>query len=93
MLVLVYHLAFVSSVLRDFFRSLAIIVLMKRMRVFFRGVAMVGIVCTGFGLFCYANNDTQLVVTSYQCVSEKYTGSEAFRIVRIGQPRHRFGCG
>ena len=44
---------------------------------------MVGVICTGFGLFCYTNNDTQLVVTSYQCTSEKYTGTEAFRIVQL----------
>jgi uncharacterized protein len=56
---------------------------MKRMRVFLRGVAAVGIVCTGFGLFCYANNDTKVVVTSYEYESSKYTGSKDFRIVQL----------
>lgn len=72
-----------QAVFRDFSQQLVIIVLMKRMRVFLRGVALVGVVCTGFGIFCYTNNDTQLVVTSYQYASEKYTGSEAFRIVQL----------
>lgn len=53
------------------------------MRVFLRWVATVGVVCTGFGLFCFANNDTKLTVTSYEYETRKYTGSKDFRIVQL----------
>lgn len=56
---------------------------MKRIRVFLRGVAFVGVLCTGFGFFCYTNNDLRLIVSAYEYTSDKYTGSEDFRIVQL----------
>src|SRR5574344_1288803 len=56
---------------------------MKRIRVFLRGVAFVGVLCTGFGFFCYTNNDLRLIVSTYEYTSDKYTGSEDFRIVQL----------
>jgi len=56
---------------------------MKKARIIFRTIAVIGVVTTCFGFFYYCNNDDNLNVSSYQCVSEKYTGNEDFRIVQL----------
>jgi len=66
-----------------FFEKTGMIRRMKKLRVFVRGLAIVGVMFTGFGFYYYCHNDDSLALTSYEVVSEKYKGSEEFRIVQL----------
>jgi predicted MPP superfamily phosphohydrolase len=56
---------------------------MKKARIVLRTIAVIGVVVTCFGFFYYCNNDDGLGVSEYDCVSEKYTGNDEFRIVQL----------